>query len=61
MIHQMAQRAWGAGPSRLHLGLLVDLLLDEIERMGSAILPAQVGGISCSEIEAEKALDQIPG
>jgi hypothetical protein len=42
-------RLWGAGSLLLNPGRLVDLLLDQLEKLRPALLPAQVEMIPCRE------------
>lgn len=57
MINHGAQRFWGAAPfmpvATLSVTKLIDLLLDRIENIGTAIAPEQIAGTSCSEMDAD--------
>lgn len=49
MNHTMAC-LWGAGSLLLNPGRLVDLLLDQLEELNRAMLPAPVEMIPCREL-----------
>ena len=48
MNHTMA-RLWGAGSLLLNPQRLIDLLLDRLEELGTAMLPPQFEMIPCRE------------
>jgi hypothetical protein len=47
MISQVAECVRGANMSMLSPGFLIDRLLDQIERLSDAMVPAQADGRSC--------------
>ena len=49
MINAMTQRLLGADRSMLSLGWLIERLLDEIEKMSIAIVPATADGLVRNE------------
>ena len=59
MINQAAERRWGASLSMLSPGFLIDRLLDQIENLRDAILPAQADRLSCEEMRIEAPLDRL--
>jgi hypothetical protein len=59
MINETADRVWGAWLSIVSPIWLIDRLLDTIEDMRGVLMPAQVCGLSCSELPCETDLDPI--
>ena len=56
MINQPAERLWRRALSVLNPSCLIDRLLDRLDEMGAAILPAQYGAASCSLAQAQLAM-----
>jgi hypothetical protein len=54
MINQMAERMCGAS-----LSMLIDRLLDQIEKLSGVIVPAQADRLSCEDTQIEARLDQL--
>ena len=59
MTNQTMVRMWGAGLLLLNPGRLIDWLLDRLEELSVAMMPAQaeVIPISCREGPAERRFD----
>ena len=59
MTNPTMMRIWGAGLSLLNPGRLVDWLLDRLEELSVAMMPAQAEmiPISCKESPAERRFD----
>jgi hypothetical protein len=54
--HTMA-RLWGAGSLLLNPGRLVDWLLDRLEELSAALVPAQTELVPCRERVSERRFD----
>lgn len=54
--HTMA-RLWGAGSLLLNPGRLADWLLDRLEELSIALMPAQTGLVPCRERVRERRFD----
>ena len=59
MINQMAERMYGASLSMLSPGFLIDRLLDQIEKLSGAIVPAQADKLCCEEMRIESLPDHF--
>ena len=59
MMNQTAERMWGGGLSLLSPSHLIDRLLDHIEKLSAAILPAQADNLSCIQVGVEVHPDEI--
>ncbi len=57
MITQTAVRMWGAPWSMPSLAWLIDQLLDTIEEVRAALVPASASGRSCGEMPFETDRD----
>jgi hypothetical protein len=57
VINQIAERLWGASAAMLRPASLIDRLLDQIERLGVALMPAQADGLACQRIRIETRID----
>ena len=57
MINQISERLWGAGSMMLSPSWLIDRLLDQIDRLGCALMLVEANGLSCERIKVERRLD----
>ena len=57
VINQIAERLSGAGSAMLRPASLIDRLLDQIERLGVALMPVQVDEMACQRIRIDPRID----
>jgi hypothetical protein len=55
--HHMTARALDAGRLLLSPGRLVDWLLDRLDKLSAAMMPAQVEMVPCRQAQREKRFD----
>lgn len=57
MINQISERLRGAGLAMLDPVSLVDRFLDQIERLGAALMPARADSLACQRIRIDRRID----
>jgi hypothetical protein len=57
VINQITERLWSVGQAMLDPAGLVDRFLDQIDRLGAALLPAQADGLACQRIQIDRRID----
>jgi hypothetical protein len=57
MVNHTMARLWGAGSMLLNPGRLIDFLLDQLEELSVAMLPARAEMLACREIRADRRFD----
>ena len=57
MINQITERLRDVGLAMLDPVRLVDRFLDQIERLGAALVPIPADGLACQRIPIETRLD----
>jgi hypothetical protein len=57
VINQIAERLRGVGLAMLDPANLVDRFLDQVERLGGALLPVQADGFACERIRIDRRID----
>jgi hypothetical protein len=57
VIHHISERLWVVGSAMLSPARLVDRFLDQIERLGAALMPVQADGLACARIRVESRID----
>jgi len=57
MMNHTIARAWSTGSLLLNPGRLIDWLLDQLEDLSLAMVPARVDMRSCREIRVETRFD----
>jgi hypothetical protein len=57
VINQKTERLWSVCLAMLNPASLVDRLLDQIDRLGAMLLPAQADGLACQRIRIERRID----
>jgi hypothetical protein len=56
-MNQTIARVWSTGSLLLNPGRLIDWLLDQLEILGPALVPAQADMRSCREMSVETLFD----
>lgn len=57
MINRIAERLRSVGLAMLDPVSLVDRFLDQIERLGTGLMPIQGDGLACQRIRVERRID----
>jgi hypothetical protein len=57
VINQITERLWSVGQAMLDPAGLVDRFLDQIDRLGAALLPAQADGLARQRIQIDRRID----
>lgn len=57
MINQITERLRDAGLAMLDPARLIDRFLDQIDRLGAVLLPAQADGLARQRIRIDRRID----
>jgi hypothetical protein len=57
VINQISERLCGAGSMMLSPSWLIDRLLDQIDRLGCALMLVEADELSCRRIKVERRFD----
>jgi hypothetical protein len=57
VINQISQCLWSLSSAMLNPARLIDRFLDQIERLGAALMPVQADGLACQRIRIETRID----
>jgi len=57
VINQLSKHLRSLSSAMLSPASLIDRLLDQIDRLGAALMPVQADQLSCQRIRSERRLD----